>query len=105
MHLGLIIRTQHPNFNKASSQKELFLNQHCCIIGIILESHKPLFKKCFGDITACSPIENAAGKLVSQAQKGKKNLSVSTGKQHSSAMKYPRILQELLYKSAWARHL
>lgn len=42
------------------------------------------FYKCFGDITGCSPVENAAGKLTSQAQKRKKNLPVSTGKQHSS---------------------
>lgn len=36
MHLGLITRTQDSNFNKASSQKELFLNQHCCIVEIII---------------------------------------------------------------------
>lgn len=44
MYLGLIMRTQHPNFKNASSQKELFLNQLCCIIGIILEPHKLIFK-------------------------------------------------------------
>lgn len=44
MHLGLIIGTQDPDFNKASSQKELFIKQHCCITGIILEPHE-LFKK------------------------------------------------------------
>lgn len=84
MHLGLIMRTQDPDFSKASSQKELFIKQHCCIIGIILESHEPFFKKCFGDVTACSPIENAAGKLASQVPKRKKNLSVSSGKRRSS---------------------
>lgn len=72
MHLGLIMRTQDPDFSKASPQKELFIKQHCCIIGIILESHEPFFKKCFGDVTACSPIENAAGKLASQVPKRKK---------------------------------